>query len=82
MNLPMSPTQLISVVVDESVRESLESLLKSLGFRVSTFAAAEEFRDRGGAAKAECLVLDVRLDGMISPPMNGRILKLLHKTNS
>ena len=42
--LPMNRVSLISVVDDdESVRESLESLLKSLGFRVKTFEAAEDF---------------------------------------
>ena len=34
----------VSVVDDdEAVRESLESLLKSMGYRVDTFAAAEQF---------------------------------------
>jgi FixJ family two-component response regulator len=34
----------ISVVDDdESVRQSVESLLKSVGFQVKTFAAAEDF---------------------------------------
>jgi FixJ family two-component response regulator len=56
---------LISVVDDdESVREALCGLLRSVGFAVNAFASAEEFLGSGQFRSADCLVLDVRMPGM------------------
>ena len=61
----MNSSSLISVVDDdESVRESLESLLKSAGFQVKAFEAAEDFLNSEQLDKTGCLILDVRLGGM------------------
>jgi len=49
---------------DESVRESLEGLMRSVGFAVNTFASAEEFLDSDHLRNTDCLILDVRLPGM------------------
>ncbi len=51
---------------DQSVREALSSLIRSVGLQVETFASADEFlarRDRLLDGPA-CLVLDVRMPGM------------------
>ena len=65
VRVTMNNTSLISVVDDdESVRESLESLLKSMGFTVRAFAGAEEFLNSGASDETNCLILDVRLGGM------------------
>jgi FixJ family two-component response regulator len=56
---------LISVVDDdESVREALCGLLRSVGFGVSGFASAEEFLASNQLTSVDCLVLDVRMPGM------------------
>ena len=56
---------LISVIDDDdSVRESLESLIRSVGFAAKVFASAEEFLNSGYHRKTDCLVLDVRMPGM------------------
>ena len=56
---------LVAVVDDDiSVRESLESLISSVGLEVTASASAEEFLDSPDLRKADCLVLDVRLPGM------------------
>jgi len=56
---------LISVVDDdEAVRESLGSLIRSIGFGVQAFASAEEFLNSDHLRVADCLVLDVRMPGM------------------
>ena len=56
---------LISVVDDDIwVRDSLDSLIRSVGMEVNVFASAEEFLKSAHACKADCLVLDVRLPGM------------------
>lgn len=51
---------------DESVRQSLESLLRSTGLTVFTFSSAAEFLAEKPAAKLGCLILDVKL-----PDLNG-----------
>jgi FixJ family two-component response regulator len=56
---------LVAVVDDDiSVRESLESLIRSVGMEVRVFASAEEFLTSVHPRKADCLILDVRLPGM------------------
>jgi FixJ family two-component response regulator len=56
---------MISVVDDDaSVRESLQSLLRSVGLTVRVFAAAEEFLNSAHLSKTDCLILDVRMPGM------------------
>ena len=58
---------LISVVDDdESVRESLEGLLRSVGFAVKVFASAEEVLNSDHLRDSDCLILDVML-----PKLNG-----------
>jgi FixJ family two-component response regulator len=60
-------TPIVFVVDDDvSVRESLESLLRSTGWQVETFASAQEFLSRPRALAPSCLVLDVTL-----PDLNG-----------
>jgi FixJ family two-component response regulator len=61
----MSNLPLISVVDDdESVRESLSGLIRSVGFGVMVFASAEEFLGSNRLLDADCLILDVRMPGM------------------
>jgi FixJ family two-component response regulator len=61
----MSNLPLISVVDDdESVRESLSGLIRSVGFGVMVFASAEEFLASNRLLDADCLILDVRMPGM------------------
>ena len=61
----MSGPPYISVIDDDdSVRESLESLIRSFGFAVEVFPSAEEFLNSGHLRDMRCLVLDVRMPGM------------------
>ena len=61
----VNPIPLIAIVDDdESVREAIESLLKSFGFKAEVFASAEEFLNSDHLAEAQCLILDVRMPGM------------------
>jgi FixJ family two-component response regulator len=58
-------TSIVFVVDDDvSVRESLELLIKSAGWRSETFASAQEFLSRPRAMVPCCLVLDVTLPGL------------------
>src|ERR1022692_3127052 len=49
---------------DESIREALKSLLRSVGLRVELFGAASEFLKSKLPDVPSCLVLDVRLPGL------------------
>jgi FixJ family two-component response regulator len=61
----MSKLSLISVVDDDnSVRESLQSLIRSVGLAVEVFASAEEFLKSDHLRNTHCLILDVRMPGM------------------
>ncbi len=58
---------LISVVDDdESVRKSMQRLLKSMGFAVRTFPSGREFLHQGPLHDHGCAIVDVRM-----PEMNG-----------
>lgn len=49
---------------DQSVRRSLERLIKSIGLEVETFSSAAEFQDRHHPDGPSCLVLDIRMPGI------------------
>jgi len=55
----------VSIVDDDaSLRRSVRNLLLSVGFRVETFASAEEFLRSAERENTGCLVLDLRMTGM------------------
>lgn len=60
------PTEPIIYIVDDdsSVREALESLVRSVGLRAELFRTAQEFLKYKRADAPSCLVLDVRLPGL------------------
>jgi FixJ family two-component response regulator len=61
--MPRMP--LISIVDDDvALRNSLDDLIRSNGFRTQGFASAEEFMDSNQARDTACLILDVRMPGM------------------
>jgi FixJ family two-component response regulator len=61
----MTKVSIISIVDDDnSVRESLHSLLRSVGFSVQVFTSAEEFLNSDHLDKTDCLILDVRMPEM------------------
>jgi len=49
---------------DESFRDALQRLLRSGGFRVRSFASAEDFLKSGQQHEAGCLIADIRMPGM------------------
>jgi two-component system, LuxR family, response regulator FixJ len=62
-----SPAIPVIAIVDDdkSVRESLASLVESVGYEVAVFSSAEEFlRSAPPRDDLRCLILDVRMPGM------------------
>jgi FixJ family two-component response regulator len=49
---------------DQSVREGLSSLIRSIGLNVETYASAHEYLRRQPRQSPACLVLDVRMPGL------------------
>jgi FixJ family two-component response regulator len=49
---------------DDSVRNSLNNLLRSVGMRTHGFSSAEEFLNSNELHDTDCLILDVRMPGM------------------
>jgi len=49
---------------DDALRNSLDNLLRSVGFGVQGFASAEAFLQADHAPETACLILDVRMAGM------------------
>jgi FixJ family two-component response regulator len=49
---------------DESIREALKSLIRSVGLSVETFASAHDFLGSARPDVPSCLILDVRMPGL------------------
>ena len=61
----MPKKALISIVDDnESVREAMKGLMKSLGFSAESFSSAEDFLRSSGKNSTACLIADVQMPGM------------------
>jgi FixJ family two-component response regulator len=60
----MSDDMVFVIDDDESIRESLKSLMRSVGLGVKTFASAREFLQSERPDVPACLILDVRMPGL------------------
>ncbi len=59
------PESIVFVIDDDrSVREAIESLIRSVGVTVKTFSSAQEFKVCERPEVPSCLVLDVRMPGL------------------
>jgi FixJ family two-component response regulator len=69
------PEQVVIAVVDddESVREALAGLMKSLGYRATVFPSAEDFLNSEGRDSTACLIADVQMPGMTGPELYERL---------
>ena len=59
---------------DESVREALTSLMKSMGYGVIAFESAEDFLKSAQRPAASCLIADVQMQGMTGLELHDRLL--------
>jgi len=71
----MPGVPLISIVDDDdSLRNSLDNLIRSVGFRAQGFPSAEAFLSSNQVHDTACLILDVRLPGMNGLELQRRIV--------
>ena len=76
-NQMRQPEAVIAIVDDDlSVREGLETLIRSAGWRVETFASAQEFLARPRAGAPSCLILDLQLPGLSGLDLQKRMAEL------
>jgi FixJ family two-component response regulator len=67
----------IAIVDDDpSVREGLESLIRSAGWRAETFGSAQEFLARAGSEAPSCLILDLQLPGLSGLDLQKRMAEV------
>src|ERR1700678_333433 len=71
--MPVSPSIVLVVDDDISVRESLKLLLRHEGFDVETFVSAQEFLGRPPVTVPSCLVLDISLPGLNGLDLQKRV---------
>lgn len=77
----MSESPSIVLVVDDdiSVRESLELLLRHEGLGVETFVSAQKFLDHPPVTVPSCLVLDISLPGLNGLDLQKRVAVERHE---
>jgi FixJ family two-component response regulator len=59
---------------DQSVREALTSLLKSMGYCPVAFPSAEDFLNSRQSHGAACLIADVQMPGMSGPELHDQLV--------
>jgi len=76
----MSSSRVVCIVDDdESVRESLSGLLRSVGFVTRPFASAEAFLSGHDHALTQCVILDVTMPGMSGAELQEHLLATGHE---
>lgn len=71
----MSPVKTVSIVDDdESVRNAISSLVRSMGMESLVFSSANAFIDSGCQAQSDCLITDVQMPGLSGTDLQNRLL--------
>jgi FixJ family two-component response regulator len=69
--------KIIAVVDDdESIREAVEGLVRSLGHEALTFVSAEAFLAFSGIGSIACLVTDLQMPGLSGIDLRNRLVAL------
>ena len=75
----MSQGMIAIVDDDEALREAMKSLVRSLGYSVSTFGSAEEFLNSEQINDTSCLVTDVQMPGLSGLDLQDRLIASGHR---
>jgi FixJ family two-component response regulator len=66
---------MISIIDDDqSVREAVKSLIRSLGYEAVTFASAEEYLGADCDRDSESIITDVQMPGMTGIALHDRLI--------
>jgi len=63
---------------DASMRRALSLLLQSAGYRVETYASAEDFLRREHYSGVGCIILDVRMPGLSGMELQEKLVRFEH----
>jgi len=75
VNTAFDPNAIVYLIDDDTqVRDGLANLLQSVGLHVEAFAASTEFLARAHQDMPQCLVLDVRLQGVSGLDLQAQLL--------
>ncbi len=84
MRVPLESSALIAIVDDDDwARDGLQRLIRSAGWRVETFASAQEFLAGSAGPDHErpmCLVLDLQLPGLSGLDLQKRMAEIGQET--
>jgi FixJ family two-component response regulator len=71
----LSKLPLFAIIDDDaSVRATTDSLVRSLGYNVNTFASAEEFLRSNCVDDLSCVITDVQMPGMSGVELQAHLL--------
>ena len=74
------PQGMIAIVDDdEALREAMKSLVRSLGYGVSTFGSAEEFLKSEQVSDTSCLITDLHMPGLSGLDLQDRLIAKGHR---
>ena len=73
-------SRIIAIVDDnDALREGMKSLLRSLGYSVSTFGSAVEFLNSEQLSNTSCLITDVQMPGLSGIELQDRLIARGHR---
>ncbi len=75
----MSQAMIAIVDDDDVVREAMKSLMRSLGYNVSTFGSAEEFLNSEQISRTSCLITDLHMPGLSGLDLQDRLIATGHR---
>jgi len=71
---------LVAIVDDDNgAREALETLVRSLGHKVSTFGSAEEFLKSEKLYQTSCLITDLQMPGLSGLDLQDHLIAEGHR---
>jgi len=74
--VPKTKPQISVVDDDESMREAIRGLMRSLGYRAQAFRSAEEFLTSRQVLHTSCLIADVQMPGMTGLELHRHLVAL------
>jgi FixJ family two-component response regulator len=67
---------MISIIDDDrSVREAVETLIRSLGHSAETFSSAEAYLGSGRVAESDCVITDLQMPGMTGTDLRDHLIE-------
>ena len=74
--MPKTKPQISVVDDDESMRQAIRGLMRSLGYKAQAFRSAEEFLTSRQVPHTSCLIADVQMPGMTGLELHRHLVAL------